>query len=130
MFGDVWGKKNPALTVTLTSTGSTVSNVLFKENRKDFTGQIGGLGVSSANPLLSGISAYPNPAADYIEVGGIVAISGNKTITLSAVNGTVIACQEAMAGSSARISMASLASGIYILRVQTEAGTVQMKIVK
>lgn len=130
LFGDVWGKNNPALTVTLSASNGTVNNVLFRENKKDFTGQIGGLGVNSANPLLAGIFAYPNPAKDYVEVGGIGAISGDKTITLSAVNGAVIARQEAPASGNVRIATASLAPGIYILRVQTDAGVVEMKITK
>ncbi len=130
LFGDVWGKSNPALTVTLSASSGMVNNVLFRENRKDFTGQIGGLGVNSANPLLAGISAYPNPAKDYLELGGLAAISGGKTITLSAMNGAVITTRAVAPGQAARIAVTTLASGIYMLRVETTEGSVQLKIVK
>ena len=130
LFGDVWGKTNPALTITVSSSNGSVNNVLFKENRKDFTGQIGGLSVGGANALLAGISAYPNPTKDYVEVSGLSAISGGKTITICGINGAVITTQNAGAGQSARIATNSLAPGIYMLRVQTSEGTVQMRMVK
>ncbi len=130
LFGDVWGKKNPALTVTISATNASVNNVLFKENRKDFTGQIGGLGVAGTNPLQARISAYPNPAKDYVEISGLAAIQGSKTITLSAMNGAVLYRAEFADGAQARIPVASLASGIYLLQVHTAGGMVQIKVAK
>lgn len=130
LFGDVLGKNNPPLTVTLSASNNQVNNVVFEENRKDFTGHLGALGVAGSNPLLAGITVYPNPVMDYIEVGGLAAIAGNKTVTLSAINGTVIARQEVLAGQSTHIATALLAPGIYILRVQTAEGSVQLKVMK
>ncbi len=130
IFGDVLGKSNPALTVSITGSAANVNNILFRESRKDFTGQIGGLSVANANPLLSGIVAFPNPATNHVEVAGLSAIAGDKTITLSAMNGAVISRQAVTAGQDAKISTTSLASGIYLLKVQTAEGSVQMKLTK
>jgi hypothetical protein len=130
LFGDVWGKKNPPLTVTISQGKGSVNNVVFEENSKDFTGRIGALSVNGFNPQLAAISVYPNPANDYVHVDGLGAIKGPKVLTLSAINGAVIATQTTDAGQSGQFSTSSLSPGIYLLRVQTEVGLVQLKIVK
>ncbi len=128
IFGDAWGKTNPQLTVTISASTPSVSNVTFEENNKTFKGHIGNLSVSSA--ALNGVSVYPNPVTDRLQLNGLNAISGSKTIILSDVTGSVISRQVVEQNGTAGIATGALPAGIYLLQLQTSAGNASFKIVK
>ena len=127
IFGDAWGKTNPALTVTITAVRPSISNVLFEENNKTFRGTLT-LGIG--NSSLDGVSIYPNPATDHIQFNGLTAIGGSKTVILSDITGAVITRRTIEQGESPVISTAALSAGMYMLRLQTTGGSASFKIVK
>jgi len=129
IFGDAWGKTNPALTVTISASNASVGNVLFEENSSTFKGKIGGLGVEPGNPLQS-LSLYPNPAHGFVSLDGLNAINGSKTLILKDVTGALLSHTAVAAGANATISTGTLPAGLYLLQVQTEVGTASYKFVK
>ena len=129
LFGDAWGKTNPALAVTLSASKPSVSDVFFDENNKTFKGRIGALSVNGS-VLLNGLSVYPNPVTDFVQISGLEKIAGAKTIILSDVRGAVISRVNVEAGQNVRISTADLTSGLYLIQVQSTEGTASFKLVK
>lgn len=127
LFGDAWGKYNPALTVTISSTQQTVTNIIFEENNKKFEGKFGNVGVGRINGL-TGLSVFPNPATDHVTINGLTAINGEKEIILSNVTGNVVVRQTINGNTS--INTADLPSGIYLLQVRAASGNASFQIVK
>ena len=127
IFGDAGGKKNPPLTVTLSAAQKTVGNIVFEENNKKFEGHFGNVGIGRVNNL-PGVSVFPNPVTDFVGVQGLSSIGGDKTIVLSSMTGAEISRQTV--SNDASISTATLPAGIYLLQVQTEAGSASFRIVK
>jgi hypothetical protein len=128
IFGDAWGKTNPALTVTISAAKPSITDVVFEENNKTFKGHIGGLNVSGA--ALSGVAVYPNPVTDHVQFSGLSSIGGAKTIVLSDVTGAVVSRLVVEQNGNASISTAALPAGIYMLQLQTTEGSASYKIVK
>jgi hypothetical protein len=128
IFGDAWGKTNPALTVTISAANPTINNVVFEENDKTFKGSVGGLGLVPT--ALSGVSIYPNPVTDYVQVNGLNSIGGAKTIVLSDVTGAVITRQTVEQNGVFSISTAALPAGVYLMQLHTTEGSASYKIVK
>ncbi len=127
--GDAWGKTNPQLTVTISPSKPSVSDVVFEENNKTFKGHIGSLSISTS-AKLNAVTVYPNPVTDLVQFSGLDAISGSKTVVLSDVTGSVIARQIFEVGASTSMATANLAPGIYMLQVQSSEGTASFRIVK
>jgi hypothetical protein len=127
IFGDAAGKKNPPLTVTLSAAQKSVSNIVFEENNKKFEGHFGNVGIGSVNSL-PGVSVFPNPVTDFVRVQGLSSIGGEKTIVLSSMTCAEISRQTV--SNDASISTATLPAGIYLLQVQTEAGSASFRIAK
>jgi hypothetical protein len=130
VFGDAMGKTNPPLSVTLSATKATVNNIIFEENNKTFQGKFGTVSIVNVPAALNGISIYPNPATDHIQIDGISAIRGSKNIMLTDLTGAVISQQVCEEGNNATIATDKIAAGIYLLKVQTTAGTLSLKFVK
>lgn len=130
LFGDAWGKQNPVLTVTVSAAQPSISNITFEENSTSFVGHIDGLWVGNAPTSLSSVRVFPNPATDLVQLNGLDAVHGEKTLTLAGVNGALIAKQTVAQGEVASISVGSLPAGVYTLRVQTADGTATFKVVK
>jgi hypothetical protein len=129
VFGDVWGKKNPPLSVTLSSTNPQVSNITFEENSKSFWGHFGGLSVPASH-ALSNVYAYPNPVTNYLRFSGIDGIKGSKNVVVRDVRGSVVSTSNIAANEKVEISMADVAKGTYSVQVQTEAGSANFIVVK
>ncbi len=128
IFGDAMGKSNPQLAFTISGASLTVNNIVFEENDKKFEGHLKTAGVNGNN-ALEGISVFPNPATTAIQVAGLESISGSKTLILSSTTGAVISRQVADKGVNV-IPAAELPYGIYILHVQTEAGSASFRVTK
>jgi hypothetical protein len=128
IFGDAWGKTNPALTFTLTNAKPGITNIVFEENSNSFKGTLNTLSVSST--ITSDISVYPNPVADRLVVTGLDNISGSKTALLSDVTGAVMQTLVFVQGQPAMINTANLPNGMYLLRLQTDAGSINFRVVK
>ncbi len=77
-------------------------------------------------PDGSTIDIYPNPFSDFIKIAGDTEID---MIRLIDINGRLL-YQETMSGSSTSIPTSSLESGIYFLRISSEASHRMIKLVK
>jgi hypothetical protein len=128
IFGDAMGKANPKLSVTVSATNKTVNNIIFEENDTKFEGHLNTTGVGRYSKL-DGVSVFPNPATDFVNVKGLTSIDGSKTITLSNITGTVIS-RETITQGDASVSTSVLPAGIYMLQVQTVKGNATFQIVK
>jgi hypothetical protein len=128
LFGDVMGKSNPPLTVTISAASPSISTVVFEENTTDFTGKIGTTGISVPAALAS-VKLYPNPVSEKLTISGLGNIKGSKTASLMTVTGASV-YKVSFEGGNATIPCNNLASGTYILRVQTTEGTADYKITK
>lgn len=124
LFGDAWGKDNPATTVTIDAGHPAVTNVVFQENDVVFTAT----GIAGLNQLPS-VAVYPNPAKDVITIAGLDKISGTKTVTLTDLAGTKVS-EQSTSSSELTISIARLPAGIYEVHIQTTAGNASYKLVK
>jgi hypothetical protein len=63
-------------------------------------------------------------------IAGLDNISGSKSISLCDVTGALVKKLVFEQGQPASINTASLANGIYVLQLQTEAGTTNFRVVK
>jgi hypothetical protein len=128
IFGDAMGKSNPSLEVSLPTTTPVVNGIVFKETSTSFTGALSTLGIRKPAALAS-LNVYPNPVTTHVQIDGLAAIKGDKTITVRSMTGAVISSQTASAA-SLRIATSELPAGIYILQVATEAGNASFQLVK
>jgi hypothetical protein len=131
LFGDAWGLYNIPLTVTLTGTATSVSNIIFEENygENTFKGHFGTVGVGIV-PALAGVSVYPNPATKTVSLTGLNNITGNKHVALRNIVGEVIMSQDFSNGQPVQIAVDALPGGTYILQLSTDAGAASFKVVK
>jgi hypothetical protein len=128
IFGDVWGKANPPLAITLSGSTPSVSNVVFEENSKSFDGHLAPVGVNGVS-MLNAIRIYPNPAKDVLSIEGLSAIKGDKVATVRSITGAVVS-KSTIAGKSASIQVGPLQSGMYMLQLQTAEGITSFKFIK
>lgn len=84
-------------------------------------------GIASKSDFAAGagVSIYPNPATTELNVEA----AAGSNVDLLDINGRVIATQE-VEGNSVRFNMADLASGVYMVRVQTGDALVTERVVK
>jgi hypothetical protein len=75
------------------------------------------------------VSVFPNPAADQLTVrlGGLAGPVGAVRATLLNMLGQVVAEQQG-AGSTFTVGLANVASGVYLLRLQTAAGVTSRRV--
>lgn len=129
IFGDAPGKSNPALTFTLDAQHQSISNIIFEEHSTVFDGHIA-TAVVNMNSKLDGISLFPNPAVDNINVLGLETVSGDKTISIRSINGATVYSHTFSDGAKAVVPVSALSKGIYIMNVHTAEGTATFKVVK
>ena len=129
IFGDAPGKSNPALSFTLDATHPSITDIKFEEHSHVFDGHIA-TAVVNVNGKLSGISLYPNPAVDNINVLGLETVSGAKTITVSAMTGATVYTHTFANGEAATVPVTALSKGVYMLNVVTAEGAATFKVIK
>jgi hypothetical protein len=129
LFGDAWGKINPALTVTITAAKPSLPNIIFEENNTFFRGIINLAVANTSNPL-DGLTVYPNPVKDHVSIEGLNAIAGPKTVMVRSIIGNLLSTQSFAAGQQVAANTANIPAGIYILQVLTESGNASFRIVK
>jgi hypothetical protein len=130
IFGDVWGKLNPPLLVTISASQPSVNDVEFEENSTSFDGHIGITAVNSVSANLSKLVLYPNPVTDLINVEGLNNISGDKHITVTDLKGSVISSVSCVQGEKVSVPMAGTPAGLYLLKISTKEGVASFKVVK
>ncbi|MFP9113313.1 T9SS type A sorting domain-containing protein [Flavobacterium sp. RHBU_3] len=73
-------------------------------------------------------SVYPNPATDVVNVS-----AGNATInavSFTDINGRVVKTQQMSATTTAQVSIADLATGVYVMNITSDSGTISKKVIK
>ncbi|MBS1771399.1 MAG: carboxypeptidase regulatory-like domain-containing protein [Bacteroidetes bacterium] len=130
ILGDVGGKTSTPLTFSVSAANPTVNNIYFEEKNQTFNAKLVPTGVGNVNANINAIVAYPNPAKDVVFVSGLDAIQGSKTVTLADVTGKQIYNHTFAANEAAAINVQSLNSGLYMMQVVTNEGTVNLKITK
>lgn len=101
------------------NSGNNIWEIRFKE----FLFYSETIGISEKD-ITKEINIFPNPAKDYAK---ITAKDGINRIVLYDITGNVVYRSEAKA-TETRISIGNLSTGIYILRVDTDKGIIQKKL--
>lgn len=129
LFGDAWGKNNPYLSLTIDNSNTTINSVLFTETSKELKGQY--MPNSVADIIFSeDVIVFPNPVNDIFNIKGLNSIEGNKQVTIVSVTGSVVYSSAFEQQDNVIIPAQNMSAGIYLLRIVTNAGIVQHKIVK
>ncbi len=91
------------------------------------------LSVKNNNELVSGVSVYPNPAADKAEVSFNLNAASDVTINVVDVNGKVVNSNVlknlAVGANSTSLNVANLANGVYSVVIKSNDSTVTKKLV-
>ncbi len=130
LFGDAGGKLNPYLTVTLSASKTTVSNIVFEENSTSFSGHYVTTAVNNVSSPLINVTVYPNPITDQINVSGLNQINGTKEILLNNIDGSNVYKYTFSGTEQVAIPASNLPAGTYMLQVKTTDGERVFKIVK
>ncbi|MEM7654987.1 MAG: reprolysin-like metallopeptidase, partial [Bacteroidota bacterium] len=89
---------------------------------------------TSKDELLQGeLTVFPNPAGDWLEVQGADLPIGAVRLTLYNLQGQLLLQQVETVGSAglnARLNVAELSAGIYVLRATSEAGMWMQRVLK
>jgi hypothetical protein len=128
VFGDSWGRENPKLKVLISTAQHAMNNLIFQKDSSVFHGRLGALAVS--NKAMDQVCLYPNPAKDYMMLDGLSGIAGDKTIMLCNMMGSMLSRTEVATGNSYRIAVNTLTPGVYMLMLQTAAGTASYRFMK
>ena len=129
IFGDAWGKNNPHLTVIVDNANPTINSVLFTETSKELKGQYT---PNSVGNIIVGanVAVFPNPVHDVINIKGLNSIEGSKQVTVISVTGSVVYSGTIEQQDNIAIPAQNMAAGVYMLRIATDAGIIQHKIIK
>jgi hypothetical protein len=125
IFIDLPGKTCPPLPIALNEQQKMVDRVVFKENKDSFTGSAN-TSVNNIPASLAGVSVYPNPVKDVINISGL---KTNAEVSVCTVTGAVVLSTTAKAGVTS-IRLPELSSGIYFVKVKSENGTATYQIAK
>lgn len=129
LFGDVWGKDNPDLVVTVDADHVSYYNIVFRENSTEFKGMIA-VSVADNSALANNILVYPNPAQNFIYIQHASGSAGDKTITLMNTTGSVVFHQQYSPAATIAVPLQAFPRGVYILNIATGDGQATYRIVK
>ncbi len=91
---------------------------------EDYTVNVGTLGTSEAK--RQNLSVYPNPVVDVLNIDSDSKVSG---VTVYDLTGKAVS-SHTMAAQKNQINLSKLSPGVYVVTVQTEAGSKTVKILK
>ena len=103
-----------------------VMDFISDEYKQFIIGERSGIADVIADGAAS-VSASPNPTADYTVIS---ASSGISRVDLFSIGGTQTGAPAEIDGTTARVDLSALPSGLYIARVQTAAGVSTVKIIR
>lgn len=84
--------------------------------------------LSTNSFLASKLSVYPNPATNVVNISSTINATINK-VEMTDLNGRVVVAQNVNA-TSGQVTIADLATGVYMMKISTDQGTAVKKIVK
>ncbi|HEY0092408.1 MAG TPA: T9SS type A sorting domain-containing protein [Flavobacterium sp.] len=85
------------------------------------------LGVAQQQAIANDFSIYPNPITDFMNISNSV---GMKSLSITDLNGRVVKSVELDNVQEAGINLGELASGVYIMNIDTDSGIITKKIIK
>lgn len=122
-IGDVWGAtKIEQLVVT---TDNLAGSAKIDNIKVKVAGDTTGVNEN----LLSNLSVFPNPANDVVNVTNAENILVNG-ITVTDLNGRTVKAAKFDGVANAQINVSDLASGVYMMTVSSDKGSMTKKIVK
>ena len=130
LFGDVRGKDNLDLVITVDADHIWAKDVIFLETSTEYKGWRRTTTVSEAANTLSGMYIYPNPVQDILSVKNAEHMAGDKHVTLLNTSGAVVFTKQFEGGAAINIPVGSLPHGLYMLHLQTDIGKIVMKLIK
>lgn len=103
-----------------------VMDFISDEYKQFIIGERSGIAGVIADGATS-VSASPNPTDDYTVISASAEIS---RVDLFSIGGTQTGAPAEIDGTTARVDLSALQSGLYIARVQTAAGVSTVKIIR
>jgi hypothetical protein len=117
------GETNRAYSPTKTGTYAVVITQYFGKGRycTDTSGAryVEVVATGLENSIVSNFSIYPNPATDNVTVSFTESVSG--TVSIVDMNGNVVATKS-ISGNTSNISTAEFASGVYVVKINSDKG--------
>jgi len=99
------------------------NSILLVDDVKVTSGALGTDGLTAAEFVM-----YPNPATDVVNIAGNnLAIN---TVTVADLNGRIVKTLSANGTGNAKVDLSGLSAGIYVMTVESDAGTATKKIIK
>ncbi len=129
IFGDVWGKDNPDLVVTVDADHVIVYNIIFRESATEFRGSVA-VSVDGAQALQHILSVYPVPAHDMVYVQGAQKIPGDKSVVISGMTGNIVYTAAYAQGKNVEVPIHALPAGVYILKISSQKQSATFRLVK
>ncbi len=129
LFGDVWGKDNPDLVVTVDADHVSYYNIVFRENGTEFKGMIA-VSVADNSALSQNIQVYPNPVQDVIYIHYAGNNTGDVQVTLMNTTGGTVYSNQYNTGNTIAVPVQSLPQGVYILNIGTDNCRATYRILK
>lgn len=128
IFGDVWGKDNPELVVTVNADHVNEYEIIFSDKSNEFSGRIA-TAVARIDHSLAMLNIYPNPVKGRLYINGTERLDGEKTLSLMSVTGKVIKKTSFTENVNPFIDCDDLPSGIYLLDINTTVGKATFRVV-
>lgn len=130
IFGDSWGRLNPALTFTLTAIRTSITDIVFTEDSSSFSGNFSATFVATNPEAWTQVKLYPNPVAQQLFISGLDKIDGSKTIFLRDIMGRTMLRQLATNEPEINLNLTALPTGIFVAEIQAASGLVRYQIIK
>ena len=129
IFGDSWGKFNPALTITITSYKPDLSNILFEENDTYFRGTLKGVGVTGAS-ISDLVQIFPNPVAHELHLKGLSNLKAPVSIQIFDMTGRSMVQYPYNGANEMLLPMDLYPAGCYFLELGTADEKMRFKVIK
>jgi len=129
IYGDTWGKFNPALTITITNYKPDLSNILFEENDTYFRGSLKGVGVRGEGPS-DPVLLFPNPVANELHIKGLSNLKAPISIQLYDLTGRSLIQYPYNGGDEMLLPLDQFPGGYYILELGTADEKKRYKVIK
>jgi hypothetical protein len=130
LFGDSWGRLNPALTFTLTATRPNVDDIIFEEDSVSFRGRMTNATGIANGGVWSTVSVFPNPVRSALRITGLNAVAGEKSLWLRNMTGALLQQKEHIKADALDIELGALPTGIYMLEIRAASGIAVFKVQK
>ncbi len=124
------GETNRAYSPTKTGTYAVVIKQYFGKGRycTDTSGYryVEVVATGLENSIVSNFSIYPNPATDNVTISLTESVSG--TVSIVDLHGNVVATKS-ISGNTSNISTSELASGVYVVKINSDKGSAVKQLV-